>query len=57
MAEDLGKTETVMNLDEKIVVIGAGPAGLTLAYELLKAGKKMSPFMRLTRKSVGSQKP
>lgn len=29
-----------MNLDDKIVVIGAGPAGLTLAYELLKAGKK-----------------
>ncbi|MGG6430777.1 NAD(P)/FAD-dependent oxidoreductase [Acetobacter ghanensis] len=40
MAEDLGKTDAVMNLDEKIVVIGAGPAGLTLAYELLKAGKK-----------------
>lgn len=29
-----------MNLDEKIVIVGAGPAGLTLAYELLKAGKK-----------------
>lgn len=29
-----------MAQDEKIVVIGAGPAGLTLAYELLKAGRK-----------------
>ncbi|MCP1243099.1 FAD-dependent oxidoreductase [Acetobacter lambici] len=28
-----------MAQDEKIVVIGAGPAGLTLAYELLKAGR------------------
>ncbi|MFT9296203.1 MAG: NAD(P)/FAD-dependent oxidoreductase [Acetobacter orientalis] len=29
-----------MNLNEKVVVAGAGPAGLTLAYELLKAGYK-----------------
>lgn len=53
MAKDLGKTDAVMNLDEKIVVIGAGPAGLTLAYELLKAGKKMSPFMKPIRRLVG----
>ncbi|MGS0646965.1 NAD(P)/FAD-dependent oxidoreductase [Komagataeibacter melomenusus] len=29
-----------MKQDEKVVVVGAGPAGLTLAYELLKAGYK-----------------
>lgn len=29
-----------MQQDKKIVVIGAGPAGLTLAYELLKANRK-----------------
>ncbi|MFT9207491.1 FAD-dependent oxidoreductase [Acetobacter orientalis] len=29
-----------MKLNEKVVVVGAGPAGLTLAYELLKAGYK-----------------
>ncbi|MFT8418371.1 MAG: FAD-dependent oxidoreductase [Acetobacter sp.] len=38
MGDVLKKMKAIMNLDKKIVVAGAGPAGLTLAYELLKAG-------------------
>ena len=34
-------------MSEKIAVLGAGPMGLAVAYELIKNGKKNQQFLKL----------
>jgi len=36
----------IENLDQDVIIAGAGPAGLTLAYYLAKKGVKVSIFER-----------
>ena len=41
---------TPVTSDAPVVVIGAGPAGLTAAYELVKRGDKVVNFKKKRRK-------
>ena len=38
---------------KKVVIIGAGPAGLTAGYELLKSNKKFDVLILESEKQVG----
>ena len=38
---------------QKVIIIGAGPAGLTAAYELLKKGENVNPIILETEDFVG----